>query len=225
MYGIGIEEHDKEGRVITLEFEKFYMVTIYTPNAKRELERQIDSGYYERYMLSKEKLLPEPIPFLLEAFIGQTQNRAICGEFDNMAVIGKPWIVVVMQVCHFAIDGIEVTKLMPEEPAEMFVTVIGQKILTDEDCIALLSKYIFHNRIFGKFSFLAGEVVYKLGPNGAEVTTVCNDDLRIGGIYRWHNGFEYICCGRNPQLDIELCGLICHMFFLLIYRWVRSLCS
>ena len=38
-YGIGIEEHDKEGRVITLEFEKFFMVTVYTPNAKRELER------------------------------------------------------------------------------------------------------------------------------------------------------------------------------------------
>lgn len=38
-YGIGIEQHDKEGRVITLEFEMFYMVTIYTPNAKRELER------------------------------------------------------------------------------------------------------------------------------------------------------------------------------------------
>ncbi len=38
-YGIGKPEHDKEGRVITLEFEKFYMVTIYTPNSKRELER------------------------------------------------------------------------------------------------------------------------------------------------------------------------------------------
>ncbi len=38
-YGIGIEEHDKEGRVITLEFEKFYIVNIYTPNSKRELER------------------------------------------------------------------------------------------------------------------------------------------------------------------------------------------
>lgn len=38
-YGIGIPEHDNEGRVITLEFEKFYMVDIYTPNAKRELER------------------------------------------------------------------------------------------------------------------------------------------------------------------------------------------
>ena len=38
-YGIGIEEHDNEGRVITLEFEKFYMVNVYTPNSKRELER------------------------------------------------------------------------------------------------------------------------------------------------------------------------------------------
>ena len=38
-FGIGIEEHDKEGRVITLEFDKFYMVNCYTPNSKRELER------------------------------------------------------------------------------------------------------------------------------------------------------------------------------------------
>ena len=38
-YGIGKQEHDKEGRIITLEFEKFYLVTNYTPNAKRELER------------------------------------------------------------------------------------------------------------------------------------------------------------------------------------------
>ena len=38
-YGLGIEEHDKEGRVITLEFEYFYMVTVYTPNSKNELAR------------------------------------------------------------------------------------------------------------------------------------------------------------------------------------------
>ena len=38
-YGIGKEEHDKEGRIITLEFEKFYLVNCYTPNSKRELER------------------------------------------------------------------------------------------------------------------------------------------------------------------------------------------
>ena len=38
-YGINIEEHDQEGRVITLEFEEFYMVTVYTPNSQNELKR------------------------------------------------------------------------------------------------------------------------------------------------------------------------------------------
>lgn len=38
-YGLNIEEHDKEGRVITLEYDKFYMVTVYTPNSKDGLLR------------------------------------------------------------------------------------------------------------------------------------------------------------------------------------------
>lgn len=38
-YGIGVPEHDHEGRVITLEFEEYYFVTVYTPNAQRELTR------------------------------------------------------------------------------------------------------------------------------------------------------------------------------------------
>ena len=38
-YGLGIEEHDQEGRVITLEFEDFYFVTVYTPNSQNELKR------------------------------------------------------------------------------------------------------------------------------------------------------------------------------------------
>ena len=38
-YGIGAEEYDHEGRVITLEFEELYLVTVYTPNAQRGLER------------------------------------------------------------------------------------------------------------------------------------------------------------------------------------------
>lgn len=38
-YGIGIEEHDHEGRVITLEYDNFYMVTVYTPNSQNELAR------------------------------------------------------------------------------------------------------------------------------------------------------------------------------------------
>ena len=61
-YGIGIEEHDKEGRVITLEFEDFYMVTIYTPNAKRGLERldyrQIWEDEIRKYLLKLEKKKP-----------------------------------------------------------------------------------------------------------------------------------------------------------------------
>ena len=55
-YGIGIEEHDKEGRVITLEYDNFYMVNIYTPNSKRELERldyrQIWEDEIRNYLLN-----------------------------------------------------------------------------------------------------------------------------------------------------------------------------
>ncbi|HHU68777.1 MAG TPA: exodeoxyribonuclease III, partial [Thermoanaerobacterales bacterium] len=38
-HGIGIEEHDQEGRVITLEFDNFYLVNVYTPNSQRGLKR------------------------------------------------------------------------------------------------------------------------------------------------------------------------------------------
>jgi exodeoxyribonuclease-3 len=61
-YGIGIEEHDKEGRVITLEFEKFYMVDIYTPNSKRKLERleyrQIWEDEIRKYLLKLNETKP-----------------------------------------------------------------------------------------------------------------------------------------------------------------------
>lgn len=61
-YGIGIEEHDQEGRVITLEYEKFYMVNIYTPNSKRELERLAYRMIWEdemrKYLLKLNKVKP-----------------------------------------------------------------------------------------------------------------------------------------------------------------------
>lgn len=38
-YGMGIEEHDKEGRIITLEYPEFYIITVYTPNSQNELKR------------------------------------------------------------------------------------------------------------------------------------------------------------------------------------------
>ena len=38
-YGLGIDEHDKEGRVVTLEYDNFFVVTVYTPNSQDELRR------------------------------------------------------------------------------------------------------------------------------------------------------------------------------------------
>lgn len=61
-YGIGIEEHDKEGRVITLEYENFYLVNIYTPNSKRELERleyrQIWEDEIRKYLSNLNNMKP-----------------------------------------------------------------------------------------------------------------------------------------------------------------------
>lgn len=61
-YGIGIEEHDKEGRIITLEFEKYYFVNCYTPNSKRELERldyrQIWEDEIRKYLSRLDKTKP-----------------------------------------------------------------------------------------------------------------------------------------------------------------------
>jgi len=61
-YGIGIEEHDQEGRIITLEFEKFYLVNCYTPNSKRELERldyrQIWEDELRKYLKKLDKNKP-----------------------------------------------------------------------------------------------------------------------------------------------------------------------
>ena len=61
-YGIGIEEHDKEGRVITLEFEKFYMITVYTPNSQEKLPR-LDYRMkweedFKNYLLELDKKKP-----------------------------------------------------------------------------------------------------------------------------------------------------------------------
>ena len=61
-YGIGIEEHDGEGRVITLEFQDYYLVNVYTPNAKRELERLSYRMKWEddfrNYLLELDKIKP-----------------------------------------------------------------------------------------------------------------------------------------------------------------------
>lgn len=63
-YGMGIEEHDQEGRVITLEYEKFYFVTVYTPNSQSELARLDYRMQWEDDFLSYLKGLEEKKPVI-----------------------------------------------------------------------------------------------------------------------------------------------------------------
>lgn len=63
-YGIGIEEHDKEGRVITAEFPEFYFVTVYTPNSQSELARLSYRMKWEEDFLGYIKGLEQQKPVI-----------------------------------------------------------------------------------------------------------------------------------------------------------------
>jgi len=71
-YGIGLI--DEEGRVITLEFEKFFLVTVYTPNSKRELER-LDFRYnkWDKAFLKYVKNLSKPVIFCGDLNVAHTE--------------------------------------------------------------------------------------------------------------------------------------------------------
>ena len=64
-YGIGIEEHDHEGRVITLEYDEFYLVNCYTPNSQNELKRLSYRMDWEDAFRSYLKKLEENKPLIL----------------------------------------------------------------------------------------------------------------------------------------------------------------
>ncbi len=63
-YGIGAEEHDREGRVITLEFTDFYLVNVYTPNSQDELKRLSYRMQWEDAFLAYLKKLEEKKPVI-----------------------------------------------------------------------------------------------------------------------------------------------------------------
>lgn len=69
-YGVGIEEHDKEGRVITAEFENYYVITVYTPNSQDKLAR-LD------YRMNWDNIFREYIKTL-----ELTKPVIICGDFN-----------------------------------------------------------------------------------------------------------------------------------------------
>ncbi|MDO4647396.1 MAG: exodeoxyribonuclease III [Eubacteriales bacterium] len=64
-YGMGKEEHDQEGRMITAEFEKFFLITVYTPNSQSELKRLDYRMTWERDLLSYMKELQKEKPVIL----------------------------------------------------------------------------------------------------------------------------------------------------------------
>ena len=63
-YGMGVEEHDHEGRVITAEFQDYYVVTVYVPNAQRELTRLDYRMEWEEAFLKYLKKLEETKPLI-----------------------------------------------------------------------------------------------------------------------------------------------------------------
>ncbi len=69
-FGIGIEEHDHEGRVITMEFDKYYLVNVYVPNVKRDLSRLDYRMVWEDDFKSYLKSLEETKPVI------------VCGDFN-----------------------------------------------------------------------------------------------------------------------------------------------
>ena len=75
MYGIGMEEHDREGRVITLEYDDFYMVTCYTPNSKQELLRLDYRMVWEDDFKTYLKKLEETKPVIVCGFTDEERGK------------------------------------------------------------------------------------------------------------------------------------------------------
>ena len=69
-YGVDEEEYDSEGRVITLEFDEFYLVNVYVPNVKRDLSRMDSRMYFEDLFRNYLNKLDEKKPVI------------ICGDFN-----------------------------------------------------------------------------------------------------------------------------------------------
>lgn len=96
-YGLGIEEHDQEGRVITLEFENYYFITVYTPNSQSGLARLSYRMKWEEdflaYLKKLEKTKPvifcgdlkESQPSLTQEAKPKKKPIIICGDFNVAA--------------------------------------------------------------------------------------------------------------------------------------------
>ena len=85
-YGIGVEEHDHEGRVITLEMEHFYLITVYVPNSQDELKRLSYRMTWEDDFLTYLKKLEEKKPVV------------VCGDFN--AAHSESYFICFSRICR-----------------------------------------------------------------------------------------------------------------------------
>ena len=97
-YGIGIEEHDTEGRVITAEFPEYFVVTVYTPNSQDELKRLAYAGFTkeerEKFAVIKEKgfvdsfrmLYPDTVTYSWWSYRFQARQRNAGWRLDYFMV-------------------------------------------------------------------------------------------------------------------------------------------
>lgn len=82
-YGLGIEAHDKEGRVITAEFQDFYLVNVYTPNAQRGLERLDYRMVWEDVFRRYVKELDEKKPVIICGDLNVAHNEIDLKNFKT----------------------------------------------------------------------------------------------------------------------------------------------
>ena len=82
-YGLGIEEHDKEGRVITAEFQDFYLMNVYTPNAQRGLERLDYRMVWEDVFRRYVKELDEKKPVIICGDLNVAHNEIDLKNFKT----------------------------------------------------------------------------------------------------------------------------------------------
>ena len=92
-YGLGIEEHDHEGRVITLELEDYYLVTVYTPNSQKELARLSYRMEWEVAFRQFLQVLDKKKPVI------------VCGEYSQRAGEGVSPAAVAIDENHFGAAG------------------------------------------------------------------------------------------------------------------------
>ena len=133
-YGLGIEEHDTEGRVITLEYPEFFLITCYTPNSQNELRRLDYRMTWEDAFLAYLTELKQQKPVILCGDLNVAHKNIDIKKFAE-TTIELPGFAVTMSSIEEAIkkdikdkgiEGKEISVYVNVEQKSAYYTVDGQ---------------------------------------------------------------------------------------------------